>query len=273
VGGAAGGMGRMFLNRLASAGCRTMGVDVRDSDGIVAGDVLDLSEELRLALGAVELVILAVPDLVACRAAADVARAMAPQAVLVDCTSVKAPYIEAVGQAGNCGLVSVNPLFGPGLEWTGRSIVVTELRAPRFPERLTGFLEGSGLEVIRLDAERHDRLAAEGQAQLHAAILAFITAATAEGMVFDTPPNRVTRMLAARILSGEPHVYWEIQTANPFAGEARRRLIVALQALDKMCNAGDDEGFARLLVEARDHLGRDTTELSAECVKLFASLG
>ena len=67
---------------------------------------------------------------------------------------------------------------------------------------------------------------------------AFITSASADGMIFDTPPNRVMRMLAARILSGEPHVYWKIQTSNPFAGEARRRLIAALQALDEICAGG-----------------------------------
>ena len=171
VAGAGGGMGRMFLERLAAAGCDAVGVDVRAGDGVSVADVLDLSEEMRRRLGEVDLALLAVPDGVACRAAAGVARAMAPEAMLVDCTSVKAPYVEAVGDAGSCGLVSVNPLFGPGLDWTGRSIVVTELRRPRFPESLTGFLEASGLRIIRLDAERHDRLAAEAQAQLHAAIL------------------------------------------------------------------------------------------------------
>ncbi len=270
--GAGGGMGRMFLERLAEAGCETVGIDARAGDGIVAADILDLSPDMRLALSSADLTILAVPDAVACRAAPDVARAMAPDAMLVDCTSVKAPYVEAVGHAGSCGLVSINPLFGPGLAWAGRSIVVTELRAPRFPERLTGFLEGSGLEIIRLDAERHDRLAAEAQAQLHAAILGFIASASADGMMFDTPPNRVMRMLAARILSGGPHVYWEIQTSNPFAGEARRRLITALQALDEMCAGGDREEFFRLLLGARDNLGANAMELSDQCVKLFGAL-
>ncbi len=272
VAGAAGGMGRMFLDRLAAAGCQTMGVDISDADGVTPADVLDLSPDMRLALGAADLVILAVPDAIACRAAPDVARAMTAEATLVDCTSIKAPYVRAVGCAGICGLVSLNPLFGPGLAWPGRSVVVTELRPPRLPERLTGFLEGSGLQIIRLDAERHDRLAAEGQAQLHAAILAFIVSASAEGIVFDTPPNRVVRMLAARILSGEPHVYWEIQSSNPFAGEARRRLVAALGQLDEVCAAGDGEGFVRLLAGARDHLGSDPAELSNQCVKLFGAL-
>jgi 4-amino-4-deoxyprephenate dehydrogenase len=124
-----------------------------------------------------------------------------------------------------------------------------------------------------LDAERHDRLAAEAQAQLHAAILGFMASASAEGMVFDTPPNRVMRMLAARILSGEPQVYWKIQMSNPFAGAARRRLITALQALDEICVTGGEEEFARLLMEARTHLGRDEAELSADCVTLFGALG
>ena len=272
VAGAGGGMGRMFLDRLAAAGCDAFGVDVRAGDGVTAADVLDFSEEMRHLLGEVDLALLAVPDGVACRAAAGIARAMAPEAMLVDCTSVKAPYVEAVGDAGSCGLVSVNPLFGPGLDWTGRSIVVTELRRPRFPERLTGFLEAAGLRIIRLDAERHDRLAAEAQAQLHAAILGFAVSASADGAIFDTPPNRVMRMLAARILSAEPHVYWKIQTSNPFAGEARHRLIAALQSLDEICQDDDDEAFARLLAEARDHLGGDPAELSDRCARLFGAL-
>ncbi|MFO1141719.1 MAG: prephenate dehydrogenase/arogenate dehydrogenase family protein [Amaricoccus sp.] len=265
-------MGRMFLDRLVAAGVDAVGVDLRAGDGVTAADVLELSGEMRRLLGEVDLALLAVPDGVAARAAAGVARAMAPEAVLVDCTSVKAPYVEAVGDAGSCGLVSVNPLFGPGLDWTGRSVVVTELRRPLHPERLTGFLEASGLRIIRLDAERHDRLAAESQAQLHAAILGFAMSASADGMIFDTPPNRVMRMLAARILSGEPHVYWKIQTSNPFAGEARQRLIAALQSLDATCRADDREAFDRLLIEARDHLGGDAAELSDRCARLFGAL-
>ena len=167
----------------------------------------------------------------ACRAAADVARAMAPEAMLVDCTSVKAPYVEAVGDAGSCGLVSVNPLFGPGLDWTGRSIVVTELRPPRFPERLTGFLEASGLKIIRLDAERHDRLAAEAQAQLHAAILGFITSASADGAIFDTPPNRVDAHAGGAHPIGRAACLLEDTDVKPLCGRgqapAHRRAPVA----------------------------------------------
>lgn len=271
--GAGGGMGRMFLDRLAATGYETIGLDLAGGDGVIRGDVLDLSEDIRRVLGTVDLAMLAVPDEVACRAAPGLVRAMAPEAMLVDCVSVKAPYRAAVGEVGGCGLVSVNPLFGPGLDWAGRSIVVTELRAPRFPDRLTGFLEASGLRIIRLDAEHHDRLAAEAQAQVHATILGFAASASAEGMVIDTPPNLALRLLAARILTGEPHVYWKIQTSNPFAGEARRGLIAALQRLDKICTAGDEEGFARLLAGARGHLGGDAAELSDQCVKLFGTLG
>lgn len=271
--GAAGGMGRMFLDRLAAAGCKATGWDVSDGDRVVAADILDPSGDMRAALGDVDLVLLAVPDRVACRAAGEVARALAADALLVDCTSVKTPYARAVEGAGECGLVSINPLFGPGLDWTGRSIVVTDLRPPRHPERLTAFLEAFGLNIIRLDPERHDRLAAEAQAQLHAAVLGFIMSASADGMTFDTPPNRVMRMLAARILSGQPQVYWEIQTANPFAGEARRRLITALGALDDLCGAGDEAGFVARLVEARARLGGRAAELSAGCVKLFGAVG
>ncbi|MEQ8557507.1 MAG: prephenate dehydrogenase/arogenate dehydrogenase family protein [Henriciella sp.] len=270
--GAAGGMGRMFLDRLESAGFETLGADLNGGEGIVATDLTALDQEMRQALKAADLVILSVPDAIACKTAASVARAMSPQAMLVDCTSVKAPYVEAVGQAGRCGLVSINPLFGPGLDWTGNSIVITVLRTPDYPEDLTGFLERSGLNIIPLDAERHDRLAAEAQAQLHATILGFIASVSADGALFNTPPNRVMRMLAARILSGEAHVYWKIQASNPFAGEARRKLIASLQAFDEVCEAGDAKAFADMLAGARGNLGAPLPDLSAQCVKVFGSL-
>lgn len=270
--GAAGGMGRMFLDRLEAAGFDTLGADLNGGDGVIAADILDLGEAMSQALAAAGMVILAVPDAIACEAAADIADKMHSEALLVDCTSVKAPYVEGVADAGTCGLVSINPLFGPGLDWTGRSVVVTELRPGEDIERLTGFLESCGLAIITLDAERHDALAAEAQAQLHAAILGFILSVSADGALFNTPPNRVMRMLGARILTGEPHVYWKIQSSNPFAGVARRRLITALSEFDAMCERGDDAGFAAMLENAKDNLGDDPASLSAACVKLFGAL-
>lgn len=270
--GAAGGMGRMFLERLEASGCPTLGVDLRGDGRVTAEDVLAPSPEFRAALAGAGLVILAVPDEVACRAGAGIAAAMDCAAVLADCTSVKAPYVSAVGQAGACGLISVNPLFGPGLDWTGRTVVVTEIRAAQHPGRLERFLEGAGLRIVRLDADSHDRLAAEAQAQVHAAVLAFILSASPEGMVFDTPPNRVMRMLAARILSGEAHVYRKIQTSNPFAGPARARLAEALRRLDAACAADDPAAFAGLLDEARARLGPEAGDLAARCARLFATL-
>ena len=270
--GAAGGMGRMFRDRLDAAGFETLAVDVTPGAGLVSADLTALSRDMRIALKAADLVILAVPDAIACKAAAQVAGAMSEDATLVDCTSVKAPYVAALGNAGRCGLVSINPLFGPGLDWTGRSIVVTELRRPAYPEDLTGFLERFGLNIIRLDSEQHDRLAAEAQAQLHAALMAFIASVSADGALFDTPPNRVMRMLSARILSGEAHVYWKIQASNPFASAARQKLIDALKTLDDICEADDATAFSGFLEKARTNLGAPATALSEDCVQLFSRL-
>jgi len=270
--GAAGGMGRMFLERLDAAGFETLGVDITPGEGLVSADLNALSRDVRVAIKAADMVILAVPDAIACKSAALVAGAMSEDAMLVDCTSVKAPYVEALGDAGTCGLVSINPLFGPGLDWTGRSIVVTELRAPAYPEDLTGFLERFGLNIIRLDAEQHDRLAAEAQAQLHAALTGFIASVSADSALLDTPPNRLMRMMSARILAGEAHVYWKIQASNPFASEARHKLIEALKALDDICVAGDANAFSGFLEKAKPNLGAPATLLSDECVQLFGKL-
>ena len=67
--GAAGGMGRMFLERLDAAGFETLGVDITPGEGLVSADLNALSRDVRVAIKAADMVILAVPDAIACKSA------------------------------------------------------------------------------------------------------------------------------------------------------------------------------------------------------------
>lgn len=262
----------MFLERFRAAGFAVGGFDLVAHQGVEQADLTEPGARLREAVSKAELVLLSVPDAVACRAGADIAGLMREDALLVDCTSVKSPYVEAVGEAGECGLVSINPLFGPGLDWVGRSIVVTEIRPGPKTSRFETSLRGFGLHLIHLDAARHDALAAEAQAQLHASILSFIASASEDGALIDTPPNQVMRMMAARVLTGEPQVYWKIQTANPFAAKARLGLRETLRRLEEIIEADDFEAFTQMMEASKANLGRDAAELATDCADLFSKI-
>jgi prephenate dehydrogenase len=268
--GAAGGMGAMLLDRLNRRGHRVLGLDKVTVDGAIVGDIERPSSDDLERLAAADLVVLALPDDVAVRVGPAVADRLAPEALLVDCCSVQTRFANSVADVGRCEIISINPLFGPGLDPTGRVVTLTPLRNGPAALRFEASLKASGMRLIRLEPAVHDRVMAENQAGVHALVLAHLLARSAISSAdLAPPPAAIVDRLAARILSGAPHVYWSIQVDNPWAGEARKRLIAALQALDDIFCAGDRQAFERQLEAARLKLGTPVDALALDCIRMF----
>lgn len=272
--GAAGGMGATLLQLLLADGHSVQGIDITPAPGLLQGDIRALDAHLLAMLARADLIVLALPDKLAVEIGVDVARRLGPSALLVDCTSVKAAYVGALSDAPqiSCELASINPLFGPGLDWTGRTIAFTSIRTGSACERFQGALQRAGAKLLMVDADAHDRMAAEAQASLHALLIAYLASRTEEAQAFAPPPTAVAARLAARIVTGAPDVYWEIQTANPFAPNARRRLIDALEALDNAAVTGDRAAFGALIEQAKSRLGDQADRYKHEAVRLFEHL-
>ncbi|MFJ4873317.1 prephenate dehydrogenase/arogenate dehydrogenase family protein [Streptomyces sp. NPDC088757] len=279
VAGGGGAVGRVFAERLAASGARVLCVDPAATAPGVADDIRAPGPATAEALARADLVLLAVPESVALEAVRPVTRLMRADALFADTLSVKegiahclrtrAPGIQAVG---------LNPMFAPSLPLAGRPVaaaVVTDGPAVR---ALLGLVAGWGARVVEMTAQEHDRQTAAQQAATHAAVLAFGLALGELGADLDAlcatapPPHRSLLQLLARIASGTPEVYRDVQAANPHAEAARQAVGHGLERLGRAVAEGP-AAFEALFGELRATLGaRHLRELADSCAESFARL-
>ncbi|MEU0677511.1 prephenate dehydrogenase/arogenate dehydrogenase family protein [Streptomyces sp. NPDC006172] len=280
VAGGGGAVGRMFAERLAASGARVLCVDpAATAPGVATDDIRAPGPAAAEALARADLVLLAVPESVALEAVRPVTRLMRADALFADTLSVKegvarclrtrAPGVQAVG---------LNPMFAPSLPLAGRpvaAVVVTDGPAAR---ALLGLVGDWGARVVEMTAQEHDRQTAAQQAATHAAVLAFGLALGELGVDLDAlcatapPPHRSLLQLLARIASGTPEVYRDVQAANPHAEAARQAVGRGLERLGRAVAEGP-VAFEALFDELRATLGaRHLRELADSCAESFARL-
>jgi prephenate dehydrogenase len=270
VAGGAGAVGTLFVELLTAAGAEVHVADSAAGADITAPDAL-LAAELAVA----DVVVLAVPEPVALQALGPVAAALSPGALLVDTLSVKSRYAAAAAAVrSDVELLGLNPMFAPSLGFPDRPVAAVELRGGPRTGELLNLLTGAGARVVRVTADRHDRLAAATQALTHAAVLSFGAALAELGVTADElaalapPPHATLLALLARIAGGTPEVYWDVQSANPFAETARDALRAGTATLAAAVGAGEAE-FTDLLSALRAVLGDRLPEYGAFCARMF----
>lgn len=271
VAGGAGAVGTLFVELLTAAGADVHVADSSAGADITAPDAL-LAAELAMA----DVVVLAVPEPVALQALGPVTATLSPGALLVDTLSVKSRYAAAADAVrSDVELLGLNPMFAPSLGFPDRPVAAVELNGggPR-TEELLNLLTGAGARVVRVTADRHDRLAAATQALTHAAVLSFGAALAELDVTVDElaalapPPHATLLALLARIAGGTPEVYWDVQSANPFAETARDALRAGTATLAAAVGAGEAE-FTDLLSALRAVLGDRLPEYGAFCAQMF----
>ena len=281
-----GQVGRQFTTLLLASGVQVQVIDIklpqtRDDPRLKweQGDVTDPSDHLKQLLAGADCVFLAIPEQVALAAALKIVAMMRPGSLLVDTLSVKTRLAELLrGNMGSIEAVSLNPMFSPSLAMTGRPVAVVTLaggpRAQSFLELVTGW----GGELVYLEAAEHDRIVASVQAATHLSILAFGLALKELGTdvqklgALSTPPHLTLLALLARMASGVPEVYWDIQAGNPHAAEARAALRQGIERLTTAIESRDEARFADLLAEMQTFLQDEKGELSRLCAEIFESL-
>ena len=281
--GGSGDVGRMLAARLRGDGNTVRTIDIRFTDRSdpdqVKGDVTDPSPEVRAVVNSSDAVILAIPEGAALESIPFVVAELSPHALLVDTLSVKSRFGAALGRSAlRNSAVGINPMFAPSLGPEGRPIAAVTYRDGGEVDWFLSSLSGWGSSVVRMDAEHHDRLTAATQALTHAGILAFGLALAelgvdgAELTAAATPPHLVSLALLARVGGGVPEVYRDIQSGNPFAGEARRALATALATLTETVERGSEDDFASLMSRSTSALGDRSEPLAQLCADLFTDL-
>jgi prephenate dehydrogenase len=224
-----------------------------------------------------DLLILATPEPVAIAAARWMLPGMKRDSLVVETLSVKSRYATAIAEVTTAAeLLGVNPMFAPDLGFAGRSVAAVPYRGGDLTPLFLEWIAAQGSEVVQLGAEDHDRACAALQVATHASVLAFGMALSASGYDVATaerimpPPHRTLLALLARIAAGDPEVYRDIQSANPYAARARMDLLDAHRRLERIIASDDPEAFHRLIVELRSVLANGKTDYADLCARLFS---
>ncbi|MBB2748201.1 UNVERIFIED_ORG: prephenate dehydrogenase [Microbispora rosea subsp. rosea] len=298
--GGAGAVGGLFAEHLLRSGAEVLVVDPgageaagealpggpaeRTGSGearFLRGDITDIGPDLREEIGRADLVLLAVPEQVALAAVKQVAAAMRPGALLADTLSVKGPIAdEILAHAGDVEAAGLNPMFAPSLGFAGRPVAAVVIHDGPRTRALLRLVESWGGRAVRLGAHEHDRLAAATQALTHAAVLSFglalarLGVGVAELAAVAPPPHATMLALLARIASGTPEVYWDVQSANPQAAAAREALAEGVRTLAGLLDgrADGEAEFAAALGGLRDLLGPDLGFYRDTCAEMFGAL-
>lgn len=282
--GGSGAVGSMLARFFRERGADVCIVDVDPPGGdLIAsgarfqqGDATVPTAAVLQELRRADVVVLALPEPVAVAAAAPITAALSATALLVETGSVKSPIAAAIGAVTRpVTAVGLNPMFAPALGMAGRSIAVVVLSdGPRITD-LLDLLTATGSRLVPVKVDEHDRICAATQVLTHAAVLVFglalakLDVGAARLNALATPPHATLLALLARIASGTPAVYWEIQSENRHGDRARAALGAALDELTGVVRSGDSGGFETLLRQVRDFLGADLPRNRALCARMF----
>jgi prephenate dehydrogenase len=244
--------------------------------GYARGDICAMDARLVAEMRRADIVVLAVPEPVALAAVPALARQLRPGALLVDTLSVKTSIVAALAaHAAHLEAVSLNPMFAPALGFDGHAVAAVVVRDGPRARALLDAVGDRGGRVAELGADEHDRAAAVTQALTHAAVLAFGLALDELGVAVEdlgavaTPPHLTLLAMLARITSGNPETYWDVQAGNPHARRARTALAAGLATLADAADHGTGGDFAAILDRAHKSLGADHDAYTRICEELF----
>ena len=272
-----------MVDLLVGAGADVFVVDVAAPPAEVAevcayarGDVCAMDARLVAEMRRADIVVLAVSERVAMAAVPPLAQQLRPGALLVDTLSVKTDIVAALeAHAAHLEALSLNPMFAPALGFDGRAVAAVVVRDGPRARTLLDAVGRRGGRVVEVGADEHDRVAAVTQALTHAAVLAFGLALDELGVAardlgeVATPPHLTLLALLARIASGGPETYRDVQAGNPHARRARTALAAGLATLADAADHGTGDDFATILERARQSLGEDCDAYARICEQLF----
>lgn len=157
---------------------------------------------------------------------------LSSRACLIDTLSVKCRVVgEIVNSDCNFEYLSINPLFGPSLGFSGQVVAQVGFNAGSKSYEFQRMVQGEGGSFIRCSAEEHDMLASLTQSLVHMLAMVF-------GRVLDlcdekgglvnsmaTPPFKVMKSLRERMAYNSPDSYYSIQVDNQYS-EVIRELVL-----------------------------------------------
>lgn len=287
--GCNGQVARLLSGMLNAQGWTLAGIDVASAgEGADAGgganhvqcDARRLTLAARDLLRTSDMAVLCLPQDVLLQALPGVAACLPAGALLVETASTKVAVAQAADQLLRTDLemLGINPLFAPQVGPDGHRVGWVEYRA--CGAKAASFLhaiESAGATAVPLAPGQHDALCSLTQVVVHSTLLAFMGALRETGLPFDeilsvaTPPFYAMAGLAARMLGSPAHIYWDIQTTNAEAVEARDAIVAALQRLSAVTASSRRKAFEQDWETMRTFLGGEGESLRAAAARGLAA--
>lgn len=224
------------------------------------------------------IVILSVPMSATEAVVHEIQPVMAPDALLVELTSVKTPFVELFSQSA-CEVLSLHPLFAPSLLSShGQRCTVWHPRSGVHAPLIEGFLRDEGIALIAMAPDTHDRMMAVVQGITHfqaiAAAHCMMTLGfpLEESLTVASPVYRLRLAMVGRILAQDSSLYAEIQTFNPYVPKVLAALESSSNLLRSFVEQGDALTFAREAHTAADSFGPFVHEAMTESSVVIQAL-
>lgn len=229
-----GRFGRALASLLVEAGGQVRAFDPQDG----VPEALRTRSLADLVAGAGE-VVLAIPVAQMAAAARALRPHLDPSQVVIDVSSVKHGAVRDLTEVlgGDLPWVATHPLFGPtSIARHDRPLLAVVCPNPLHPEaaaRARALFASIGCEVVEQDAIDHDRAMASTHALAFFVARGLIDIGAGEGAPFVPPSFRAMAAMIEAVRSDASHLFTTIQNDNPYAAEARARLLSALTAIDR----------------------------------------
>jgi 4-amino-4-deoxyprephenate dehydrogenase len=167
-------------------------------------------------------------------------------------------------------------MFAPSLDPLGRPVAAVVVRGGPRSAAFLDLIGKHGGRVVTMTADAHDRITAATQTLTHATVFAFgialgaLGVSAAELSAVAPPPHATMLGLLARICSGAPETYWDIQAANPHAQRARAALADGIAQVAGLVDAADEARFAAALADVRVFFDDELEHHREACARAFA---
>lgn len=213
-----------------------------------------------------EAIVVAVPVAATRSALEAIAPKLTKEHLLLDVGSVKHRPIAAMRAVlgDRVPWIGTHPLFGPtSLALGERPLRVVICPTPEHPSataKARALFQELGCEVIEQEPDAHDRAMADTHALAFFVAKGLMDAKAGEGVPFTPPSFQAIARTIESVRSDAGHLFSTIQRENPFAAEARRRLLDALENIDEQLSANPTEELSIETLSIPD-LGKSAPDL------------
>jgi prephenate dehydrogenase len=222
------------------------GLTVRAYDPVADVPTDQAAPSPREALQDAAFVVVAVPVPRIHATLAELRPHLTPSQIVLDVGSVKVGPVASLREVLGKDIpwVATHPLFGPlSLALAERPLRVVVCPAPSemghdaAALKVRELYERIGCEVILQTPEGHDRVMAHTHALTFFVAKGMIDAGAGMEVPFAPPSFQAIARTIETVRSDAGHLFAAIARDNPFAGEARKQLLVALGAIDRALDA------------------------------------